>query len=122
LLAGGLSTSAAWRHGRIVGVSSVGSVSSLVVLGFDGRRLGLERVLRLDPAARADRGDRLFFSSPSFAGPGTEHVLVGLRGSLGRGGYFASTLACDLARRHCDQGRPLTASRWSALVGNPSRP
>jgi hypothetical protein len=121
-LAGGTSTPAAWRGGKIVGVSSVGSISVLFVLGFEGRDLRLERVLRLDPATRADPGDALFFSSPRFAGPGTGRVLVALRGPLGRGGYLATTLACDLARRHCARGRPLTRRRWSALVGNPSRP
>jgi hypothetical protein len=63
-----------------------------------------------------------FFSNPTFLGRGTRRVLVALKGPRDRGGYLFTTLACDLARRHCVQGRALTGRRWSAVVENPSRP
>jgi hypothetical protein len=113
---------AAWRGDTVVGVSSAGAVSVLVVLRFDGAALHLERVLRLDEAARArDRGT-LFFGNPVFTGQGTRHVLVQLRGPLGRGRYMVASVSCDLAKASCVQGRPARHRAWSAVVDNPSRP
>jgi hypothetical protein len=113
---------AAWRGDTIVGTSNAGAVSTLVVLRFDGQRLRLERVLRLDEAARAGGRGTLFFGNPVFTGAGTRHVLVQLRGPLGGRGYLVASVSCDLARSTCTQGRRVRHRAWSAIVDNPSRP
>jgi hypothetical protein len=120
-LRGGIQA-AAWRGDTIVGVSSVGAVSTLVILRLDHSRLRLERVLRLDDAARAGGRDTLFFGNPLFTGRGTRHVLVQLRGPVSGGGYLVASVSCDLAEGTCEQGRPVRRRAWSAIVDNPSRP
>jgi len=113
---------AAWRGDTIIGTSNAGAVSTLVVLRLDGQGLRLERVLRLDEAARAGGRGTLVFGSPAFTGAGTRHVLGQLRGPLGGGGYFVASVSCDLARSTCTQGRRVRQRAWSAIVDNPSRP
>jgi hypothetical protein len=113
---------AAWRGDTIVGTSSVGAVSVLVVLRFDGTRLRLERVLRLDRAARAGGRETLFFGNPLFTGADTRRVLAQLRGPLGGRSYLVAAVTCDLATSRCTQGRRVRHRAWSASVDNPSRP
>ena len=111
-----------WREDAVVGVQSLGTRSSLVVLRAHGDRLVVRDTFRLDERAELTSRYGAHFHLPLFVGD--DEVVVGVTSVAGNeADSKVRFLTCDLAKHECRSGRSLEPlTRWATVLTNPSRP
>jgi hypothetical protein len=119
--------SGSWMGDMIIVEAGIGESSALLVLSYHAGRLVLEQVLRLTEEVAEATGLRapilLNFGQPVFVDAAAREFMVEL--TLLQTGVRGTSLwlTCDRIARSCQRGRSIEpATRWAALVYNPSRP